>query len=669
MKPNNSLRIFIETFEDLLEEIESSPGIFYAHICELMKKLTGADLVWLGFLEPSGEVHPIGFAGKYPSYLKGLKINIYDPNLSQGPTGQAILKKTTIIEPHIHLSKSFAPWRDRALHFGFRSSAAIPLTTKDKVFGTLNFYSTKEDFFSQENLDLLKPHVALVSLALRVFEVVKNKEKTIKILEKKIYLSKDQIHKKDLEIQSLKENQTRWLANLGHEFRTPLTSILGFSEMLLSEIFGPLNEKQKRYLQHIKTSTQYLAELIEEIQKFARLDRSRKSYSPEIFNLGELIDGVVFLLYKKIVSHNALIVKDFSDDLKIKGDSFKTKMVLFNLISNALKFIPPGGTIVLKSRLEKDLYGRSWMAFEVRDNGPGVKPEDLYRIFLPWIQGGKLLTEKPEGLGLGLALSKELIEAQGGNIMALSPPEGGGFFIFFLPQEAHPEKKTLEMLVFEPRFEVARKMALYLTSEGVKSTIFPEVEPALKILKTQKKNWALAFDPWHLGSEAFKVLKKLDQEGIIIPLLVYRASDRGELYWIFGANFACLDRPSFLSLERAKKCYLSLFPILPSKIFLKARPHLFEEIKRLISSLNLEIYTDLKENYELSVIDLGLSPEELQNISGKISPSSPLVISFTDPYLHRELGSGTLNGETFSREIQRLVLNFEPEISRTSPLT
>ncbi|HIE32538.1 MAG TPA: hypothetical protein EYP81_00615 [Thermodesulfobacteriaceae bacterium] len=66
MKTKDSLRIFIETFEDLLEEIESSPGIFYAHICELMKKLTGADLVWLGFLEPSGEVHPIGFAGKYP---------------------------------------------------------------------------------------------------------------------------------------------------------------------------------------------------------------------------------------------------------------------------------------------------------------------------------------------------------------------------------------------------------------------------------------------------------------------------------------------------------------------------------------------------------------------------------------------------------------------------
>ncbi|QJA05844.1 GAF domain-containing protein [Thermosulfurimonas marina] len=116
-----------EILGELFQRLEASPGIFYNHLCERIRQLFEADLVWFGTVDAQGEVKPRAFSGKEAGYLRGLQINIRDPLLSQGPTGQALLKKNIMTESDILRSPRFAPWRQKALAYGFRSTTCLPL--------------------------------------------------------------------------------------------------------------------------------------------------------------------------------------------------------------------------------------------------------------------------------------------------------------------------------------------------------------------------------------------------------------------------------------------------------------------------------------------------------------------------------------------------------------
>ncbi len=668
MRITSNFWVLLESFEDLLADLETSPGFFYARVCEILRGMTGADLVWIGFLEPSGELKPRGFSGKFATYLKGLEINLQKPELANNPAAQAIMKGVPIIEAHIRNLHQPSPWHERAILFGLRSAVAIPLSTRGHIFGTVCCYSTRENFFSLKEVRKMEPFVALASIALKIFESHRRKDQLLRDLENRLRIMERRLYLKELEVQSVEETQIRWLSGLGHEFRTPLTSIIGFSEMLLSEVYGPLNDRQKKYLGYIRESAHELYELLNEMQTFARFKLSREETSPETFNLRELLKSILHLLQNKVTAKKLRIVEDFPKEFKVMGESLKIKMILIHLLSNAIKFAPPGSTITLKASLKKDLQGEEWFCFEIEDEGPGIKPEDLYRVFKPFIQGGELHTEKPEGLGLGLTLSRELVEAQGGNLLALVPPRGGGHFLFFIPQGRAPERKAFEVLALEPRFEVARQMALHFTSEGLRVTFLPQESPLPRILKEERSRFILALDPWHLQPRALKLFKSLEEQDLVVPGLFYRASDRGGLHWAFGVNLICLDRPSFLALERVRYKFSTFFAQPPSAAFISARPHLEGDLKRLASVLDLRIVSDPSENPEVLILDPGVSPSELRRLAENLPPLRPLVIFLSDHYWPQETMGDNLPPEILSREISRLTLNFEPEIGRAGPL-
>ncbi|MBX6423741.1 GAF domain-containing sensor histidine kinase [Thermosulfurimonas sp. F29] len=654
----------IGILDELLEDLERSPGFFYTRVCEVVRDKTRADLVWLGFVEKNGIIKPRAYSGKYFAYLKELKINLNDPELSRGPTGRALLEKKPVIEPDIQQSSSYAPWRERALYFGFQSSMAIPVIYCKETLGVINLYSLQKNYFSREKATALEKLAREVALILTIYTRFQRGEQERKTLARRIENLKQDLREKDLYLQHLEECKDRWLALLGHELRTPLTSILGFAEMLLSGLFGNLSEKQQRYLKHIKKNAEFILRILEELQKLARFKYLRET-GTEIFSFEEVIERILFLLKEEINKRKISLKIDYPEKFKLIGNSHLLQEVIFNLLSNALKFSPEKGTVSIKVTREKDLRARGWMGVAILDQGPGVRPGEYYRIFKPFVQAGSFYTGKPSGLGLGLSLSREIVERQGG-VLTILPSRRGGHFVFFWPETpiTHPEK--IEALLLEGRERTAHRMILWLIGEGLRTTVFPEPEALLNTLKEERGTFVLALDPWEYPREARSLLLRMEAENQALPTLFYRMEGE-RLKMALGANFVCLRPLNFPYLRKQQKQFLDIFQTPPTRVFLNAREHLASEARRLLSALDLELVSH-PEEAEVAALDLGLPPQDIITALRHLSPKTPLFVNFSEANPRPPRIEEELPAEDFRREVARLLLVAKPEVSRTGSL-
>ena len=220
--------------------------------------------------------------------------------------------------------------------------------------------------------------------------------------------------------------------------------------------------------------------------------------------------------------------------------------------------------------------------------------------------------------------------------------------------------------MLEARTEVAYRLALVLAGEGFRSTAFPDREALLSILKERKGVFVLALDPWENPSESRQLFLSLEKEGISFPTLLYRA-EGPSLKLALTALFFCLRPLNFPFLRKLRRHYLSLFETLPSRVFLKARPHLAYEARKLLSALDFELVSPPEEG-EVVALDLGLEAEELRALGRRIASHKPLFINFSDSGLKRPKISEPLTPEEFLKEIERLRLGFKPIISRAGAL-
>jgi PAS domain S-box-containing protein len=223
--------------------------------------------------------------------------------------------------------------------------------------------------------------------------------------------------------------QSAFLATMTHELRTPLTSIIGFSEMLEDGLPGPLNEKQARYVVNILTSARHLLHLVGEVLDLAKLSAGRMELHKTEADLGGALRRVCAAIQplgdkKRIEIH----ADTGDDDLAAFVDEQRVDQILHNLLSNAVKFTPAGGRVDAIAR-RKD----GCIEVVVRDNGVGIDAADRDRIFLDFVQGDSSYTRAQQGTGLGLALTKRLVELHGGRIQVDSAVGTGSAFTFSLP--------------------------------------------------------------------------------------------------------------------------------------------------------------------------------------------------------------------------------------------
>ena len=240
---------------------------------------------------------------------------------------------------------------------------------------------------------------------------------------------------KDLAL-SASNAKSEFIANMNHELRTPLNSILGFAQVLLREYYGKLNEHQRDNIKDILDSGEHLLSLVNNNLDIASIELRKMVLKIAPVELNRLFNQIKFMFSEKTAAHNIIFEFKTSPDLpkEFDADELKLSQVAINIISNAFKFTPDGGTILVEAvRIPDDE-----MMISITDNGPGISKEKTIKLFTPF----ERLESKTEGIGLGLALSLKIVELWHGKIGVVSPAEGrdtGCRFYFTIPLNFNKE--------------------------------------------------------------------------------------------------------------------------------------------------------------------------------------------------------------------------------------
>jgi PAS domain S-box-containing protein len=244
-----------------------------------------------------------------------------------------------------------------------------------------------------------------------------------------------------------------FLASMSHELRTPLNAIIGFSEVIKEQYFGPLTEKQEEYVTDILNSGKHLLDLINDILDLSKIEAGKMVLELSPVPIAALVRSGLTMVREKAAKHGIsldLEIEPALEEIQIPADERKLKQVLFNLLSNAVKFTPDGGAVRLAVRRRNGGDAANGavadlLEISVSDTGIGVAPADQEKIFEPFYQVSQGQTNKPPGTGLGLPVSRELIELHGGILRVQSRGKNqGSTFLLTIPIEgAEIKKKTI----------------------------------------------------------------------------------------------------------------------------------------------------------------------------------------------------------------------------------
>jgi PAS domain S-box-containing protein len=344
-------------------------------------------------------------------------------------------------------------------------------------------------------------------------------------------------------------NRTKsdFLAKMSHELRTPLNSIIGFSEMLADETFGTLNEKQHRYVENVLTSGRLLLQVINDILDLSKVEAGRMELSLAQFEVAQALDEVRALMESLAERKHHTMEVDIEPGLpSIVADPAKFRQITVNLLSNAIKFTPDGGRIRITARRPP---GEPMIEIAVTDTGIGIAPEDTRRIFREFEQLDSEYVREQQGTGLGLALTKKLVELHGGRIQVESELNRGSTFRFYLPLRAQPsaappavpepaaqaERGPL-ILVVEDDPRAGDLLGHFLTEAGYRVAHAASGSQAVALAKTLKPD-AITLDILLPGEDGMAILGQLKgaSDTRTIPVVVVSITDHRELGLSLGA--------------------------------------------------------------------------------------------------------------------------------------
>jgi PAS domain S-box-containing protein len=243
-------------------------------------------------------------------------------------------------------------------------------------------------------------------------------------------------------MQEASRLKSEFVANMSHELRTPLNSIVGFAELIADARFGPLPERYQGFARIMHASAQHLLQLINDILDLAKVESGRIDFRPEAVDLSALVTETTAILSGLAGKRKIQMTVDVDPTLRtVHLDPMRLKQVLYNYLSNAIKFTQEGGRVAL--RVSPD--GSDRFRIEVEDNGIGIRPDEEHRLFIEFQQLDAGTAKRFAGTGLGLALTKRLVEAQGGTVGVRSVFGSGSTFFATLPR--HVTAETADITV------------------------------------------------------------------------------------------------------------------------------------------------------------------------------------------------------------------------------
>jgi two-component system, NtrC family, sensor kinase len=247
----------------------------------------------------------------------------------------------------------------------------------------------------------------------------------------------EQLEKDKIELQELDRMKSAFMANMSHELRTPMNTIIGYSEMLIDRIDGPLNGEQEKSLVKVKESARRLLKLIDDVLNISRIESAKMYLEIRELNIKSIIESVIPAFDPLIKQKKLYFSVNMSDTLPVAyGDEEKVRQILTSLLSNAVKFTQKGGITITASVSDEGIKPGEpplFLKICVTDTGIGIKEEDIDKIFKKFVQIDFTLIRQYEGTGLGLSLAKGLVNLHKGSIWVDSTYSEGSTFCFTLP--------------------------------------------------------------------------------------------------------------------------------------------------------------------------------------------------------------------------------------------
>ena len=410
-----------------------------------------------------------------------------------------------------------------------KSEAAIPLMIGNKVIGALDLQSTKLEAFTPEDISVL--HTLADQIAVAV-ENTRAYELTVQAVD---------------DMRNADKIKSQFLANMSHELRTPLNSIIGFSRVILKGIDGPVTELQQQDLNAIYNSGQHLLNLINDILDLSKIEAGKMEITlEENVNLSDLINSVMSTVVGLIKDKPIALKHNLSTDIPpLRVDPTKVRQILINLFSNAAKFTDEG-SITIDAGLQKTETGLQEVLISVTDTGTGIAEHDQNKLFQPFSQVDASATRKTGGSGLGLSISRHLVEMHGGRIGLSSEPGKGSIFFFTLPVPSTKPKKTPHpvsgylgpiVMSIDDESQVTDLYNRYLDNHGFK--IFPLADATNAVeIASKLQPMAITLDVMMDGSSGWQVLKELksNPDTRNIPVIICSIVDEQGKGYRLGAT-------------------------------------------------------------------------------------------------------------------------------------
>jgi signal transduction histidine kinase len=309
-------------------------------------------------------------------------------------------------EPH-------SPIMDIILAAGFRAVLVVPLLRPDRVLGALVVRRRQPGEFPKATVDLLQTFAAQSVLAIqnaRLFSEIEEKSRQLAVAS---------------------QHKSQFLANMSHELRTPLNAILGYTELIVDQIYGEIPDKALGVLDRVQSNGRHLLGLINDVLDLSKIEAGQLTLTLASYSLADVVNSVVSAVESLATEKRLALKLDVPPNLPAgRGDERRITQVLLNLVGNAIKFTDKGEVAIAASAMNGSFN------IAVRDTGPGISPADQVKIFEEFQQADNSTTKSKGGTGLGLAIAKRIIEMHGGHISVESKLGAGSTFTVCLPVKA-----------------------------------------------------------------------------------------------------------------------------------------------------------------------------------------------------------------------------------------
>ena len=464
----------------------------------------------------------LGVSPEIQAFVRAREISVTDP---MSPEGIVLLQGQPLLVGDVQaVWDRLHPLNQRfALLTQTKAWIAVPLKVKDRVLGSLMVDRIQAHSLTQDDLELMMTVAHQVAIALDNAAAYEQIEDLNVGLEVKV-------RERTAELEQADRLRSQFLSHVSHELKTPLTSIKGFLQNLLDGLTGPLNEKQQRYLSRMLDNSDRLIRMIEALLDRTRIQSGRLDLVPVEIDLGHCVaDAVEQLRLLAQAKQQSLETIVPSVPLVVWADRDRLIQIVTNLVQNAVKFTPEGGSIMVTVRQESQTLA----GVSVRDTGQGIPPEFLDQIFDPFFRV-KQVRSGTKGLGLGLSIMRTLVEVQGGTIAARSELGQGAelsFTIPLLPTIAMPRggasAEAPRILVVEDDQDIRQLLQDRLRAMGYRIQLAVDGVQAVEVMRGERFE-GMILDigiPSIDGMDVLRHIRRWDQQ---IPIVMVTASGSKE---------------------------------------------------------------------------------------------------------------------------------------------